>query len=199
MLLAVVSALSDITGLSTQSSSSFMPFTLTELALLRCSEVGTITSLPCPAGTYGATPGLASSACSSTCSSVNGGLICLPAPCPAGFYCPLASTEPIECGSVSVFCPEGSSMPTAATAGYYTTWKAYTGLSATGEELALQYVEHQQLAAANETTRLNQHVCEMGSYCIAGVKRLCPAGTYGSSEGLSTASCTAPCPAGYYW
>ncbi|KAG4064120.1 hypothetical protein PC123_g1055 [Phytophthora cactorum] len=127
-------------------------------------KIGTITPKPCPPGTYGATQGLISSACSSTCSTVNGVLSCLPSPCPAGYYCPLATTEPRECGAVGRFCPKGSSAPTIATAGYYTTWKAYTGSSVTGEQLALQYVE----------------------------------GTYGATDGLSTAACTGPCPAGFY-
>ncbi|KAF1793261.1 hypothetical protein GQ600_14949 [Phytophthora cactorum] len=95
--------------------------------------------------------------------------------------------------------PKGSSAPTIATAGYYTTWKAYTGSSVTGEQLALQYVEGNSLAIRNQTTRSNQHICDKGSYCITGVKRLCPAGTYGATDGLSTAACTAPCPAGFYW
>ncbi|KAJ8535084.1 hypothetical protein ON010_g13655 [Phytophthora cinnamomi] len=161
-------------------------------------QIGTITPTPCPAGTYGASQGLISSACSSTCSSVGGVLSCVPSPCPAGYYCPLATTVPLECGSTGVFCPEGSPAPTTATTSYYTTWKAYSGTSVTGEQLALQYVEGYQLAIQNQTTRSDQHICEKGSYCIAGVMRLCPAGTYGGSEGLATAACTAPCPAGYY-
>ncbi|ETP36553.1 hypothetical protein F442_15532 [Phytophthora nicotianae P10297] len=169
------------------------------LTSLRCSEIGTITPAPCPAGTYGATPGLMSSACSSICSTVNGVLSCVPSPCPAGYYCPLATTVPLECGAVDKFCPKGSSAPTTATAGYYTTWKVYTGTSFTGEQLALQYVEGNSLAIQNQTTRSNHHICDKGSYCSGGVKRLCPAGTYGATDGLSTAACTAPCPAGFYW
>lgn len=142
--------------------------------------------------------GLVSSACSSACTLVGGVLSCLPSSCPAGYYCALATTVPLECGSVGMFSPKGSSAPTAATIGYYTTWKN-TGTSVTGEQLALQYVEGYKLAIQNQTTRSDQRICEKGSYCISGVKRLCPAGTYGSSEGLSTAACTAPCPAGYYW
>ncbi|EEY68393.1 uncharacterized protein PITG_04849 [Phytophthora infestans T30-4] len=160
--------------------------------------IGTITPEPCPSGTYGATPGLISSACSSTCSTVNKVLSCLPSPCPAGYYCALATTVPQECGSVEKFCPTGSSAPTTAAPGYYTTWKAYTGTSVTGEQLALQYVEGNSLAIRNQTTRSNQHICEKGSYCSGGVKRLCPAGTYGATDGLSTATCTALCPAGFY-
>ncbi|KAK1944623.1 hypothetical protein P3T76_004535 [Phytophthora citrophthora] len=151
--------------------------------------LGTITPVPCPAGTYGATPGLISSACSSSCSTVNGVLSCLPSPCHAGYYCPIGA-QVYECGAVGVFCPEGSGSPTTASPGYYTTWK----VSIT----ALQYVEGNRLAIQNQTTRSDQHICEKGAYCTGGVKRLCPSGTYGATEGLSTAACTAPCPAGFY-
>ncbi|POM58887.1 hypothetical protein PHPALM_36409 [Phytophthora palmivora] len=161
-------------------------------------EIGTVTPAPCPAGTYGASQGLISSACSSKCSTIGGLLSCLPSPCLAGYYCPLATTVPLACGAVDVFCPEGSPIPTTATTGYYTTWKADTGTSVTEEQFAFDYVEGHQLAAQNQTIRSDQHICEKGSYCIGGVKRLCPAGTYGASEGLSTAACTAPCPVGFY-
>jgi hypothetical protein len=142
--------------------------------------------------------GLVSSACSKSCSTVDGVLSCMPSPCPVGYYCPTAATVPLECGEVGLFCPEGSPTPITATIGYYTTWKSYTG-----PQVALQYVEGYQLAARNQTTRSSQHICEKGSYCSGGGKRLCPAlapyGTYGAREGLSTAACTAPCPAGYFW
>ena len=42
--------------------------------------------------------------------------------------------------------------------------------------------------------------CPMGSYCVTGATTatLCPAGTFGSSIGLSTSACTGLCTAGYY-
>ena len=40
--------------------------------------------------------------------------------------------------------------------------------------------------------------CEPGSYCITGIKKLCPAGTYGNISALTTRKCSGPCPAGYF-
>ena len=48
------------------------------------------------------------------------------------------------------------------------------------------------------TQRESQEVCPKGSYCIGGVKELCPAGKYGSETGLTTATCSGECSAGYY-
>ncbi|KAE9046246.1 hypothetical protein PR003_g1884 [Phytophthora rubi] len=199
MLGVAVSARSDTTGtFDFLGPLSLISVLHSTIDVVLCSEIGTITPAPCPAGTYGDVEGLISSACSSTCSSVSGVISCIPSPCPAGYYCPLATTVPLECGSTSIFCPKGSPVPTTATTGYHTTWKAYSGTSVTGEQLELQYVEGYSLAIQNQTTRSDQHICEKGSYCSGGVKKLCLAGTYGGSEGLSTVACTAPCPAGYY-
>ncbi|KAE9043578.1 hypothetical protein PR001_g5732 [Phytophthora rubi] len=62
----------------------------------------------CPGGTFGNATGLASAACSG--------------PCSAGFYCPRGSTSATQlpCGSVDVFCPLGSALPTPVSPGYYT-------------------------------------------------------------------------------
>ena len=100
----------------------------------------------CPAGTYSAGAGSASSACEGLCQA---GYYCLQGstsprqhPCPAGrfgvagaidshcsgscsagYYCPSTSTSPIqnECGGENVFCPSGSGAPTAVKKGYYST------------------------------------------------------------------------------
>ena len=34
--------------------------------------------------------------------------------------------------------------------------------------------------------------------CVAGVRRTCAAGLYGSTYGLSTPRCSGPCAAGYF-
>eukprot|EP00938_MAST-03A_sp_MAST-3A-sp1_P000423 g423.t1 len=62
---------------------------------------------PCVAGTYGSETGLSERTCT--------------APCPAGFYCPLGSSTPTQCGSSALFCPFGSSEPIPVSRGYYTT------------------------------------------------------------------------------
>jgi hypothetical protein len=50
-------------------------------------------------------------------------------------------------------------------------------------------------AASN---RVNESVCPVGHYCVNGVRLPCPAGRYGDSPGLSSASCSGVCVAGYY-
>jgi hypothetical protein len=58
----------------------------------------------------------------------------------------------------------GSAKPIAASPGYYTT------------------------GGASTTVRDSQVRCEAGSYCVAGVKYACPAGTYGRTTGLRCVS-----------
>ncbi len=62
----------------------------------------------CPAGVFGATPLLATPACSGRCAR--------------GFYCSGNSTSPFqyECGSVDLYCPAGSGAPVRALPGEYT-------------------------------------------------------------------------------
>jgi hypothetical protein len=99
--------------------------------------------------------------------------------CEEGYYCPSYPMPPstkgdqIECGSVDLFCPLGSSKPTNVTLGYYTIG---------GDE--------------RNTTRITEVQCEEGYYCAAGVKRACPAGTYGETKGLTDKKCSGFCPAG---
>lgn len=40
--------------------------------------------------------------------------------------------------------------------------------------------------------------CEKGHYCFAGAKFPCDAGFYGAKEGLTSKTCSGPCPAGYF-
>ena len=62
-------------------------------------------SKKCPIGRFGEINGLTNSSCSGICS--------------AGYYCPLASISSKErpCGGSSVYCPEGSFLPTIVTPG----------------------------------------------------------------------------------
>ena len=71
----------------------------------------------CDAGKYGSTTGLTTSACTGAC--------------PAGYICKAGSTSNApgdgsdtgvsECGSVAVYCPEGSSVALVTADGTYTT------------------------------------------------------------------------------
>ncbi|DAZ92498.1 TPA: hypothetical protein N0F65_012728 [Lagenidium giganteum] len=154
------------------------------------------TRYPCPAGSYGATPGLASAACSGLCPA---GFYCpertsqpLPCaagtfgasvglsdaycsgPCAAGFYCPAGSITATarECGSGS-FCPPGSAAPLRADPGFY---------------------------VINGDSRVapRQMECPVGSFCVDGIARLCPPGTYGNRTRLASSACAGPCAPGYF-
>ena len=97
--------------------------------------------------------------------------------CVAGFYCPEGTINYVlnRCGSVDKYCPQGSATPQTAPEGYYTTPE--TG---------------------NVMTRTGIEICPLGHYCTGGVKYECPAGSYGSSEGLTSSECSGLCEAGYY-
>merc|ERR1719163_1436630 len=43
-----------------------------------------------------------------------------------------------------------------------------------------------------------QRQCEPGYYCVAGIRRICPAGRYGGVAGLSSAECSGVCARGHY-
>jgi len=141
-----------------------------------CPEASTSsTEVPCRAGRYCASPGLSSDL------GQGDDNFCSP-----GYYCPATSTSSreIPCGSPSVYCPQGSALPTAVTEGYYTT-----GLeSKTGEFQSPD----------DASTRDSQWPCEEGTFCVGGVKVACPAGTFGSRDALSTSSCSGPCAPGYF-
>lgn len=40
--------------------------------------------------------------------------------------------------------------------------------------------------------------CPVGSFCVGGMRRLCPSGRYGDAFGLTLLSCAGPCAPGYY-
>lgn len=97
--------------------------------------------------------------------------------CSAGFYCPAASTTSTAypCGGSHLFCPEGSGVPTIVNTEYYTIPDD-----------------------RNVFTRSAQVICPFASYCINGVRKKCPAGTYGNTTGLMSANCASLCPIGTY-
>jgi hypothetical protein len=113
-------------------------------------------------------PGLSNSNCSGLC--------------PAGFYCPTGTVraESNACGGADVYCPVGSSVPWNVQVGFYSVDKD----GSDGINSAL--------------IRALQQACPRGHYCEKGIKYPCPGGTYGSSDGLSSAACSGPCPEGWY-
>ena len=77
------------------------------------------------------------------------------------------------CGGTDQYCPEGSPLPVPVSIGYHTI---------NGPPLR----------------RSSQSICDPGSYCdTKGVRRLCPAGSYGNINGMLE-GCEAACPKGHY-
>lgn len=165
-----------------------------------CPLTGNGSAIPCPAGTFGDSTHLTEDECSGPC---HPGYYC-PAgstspqdesrkckagryggvgsateecsgACAAGHYCPAGSTSPTphECGSVDVYCPTGSSAPTSASDGEHTI-------------------------GDTESTRTSVETCPRGYYCTQGQLLPCPAGRYGSEEGLNSSTCSGRCRAGYF-
>ncbi len=122
----------------------------------------------CPSGSFGASIRLTNSTCSGLCQE--------------GFYCPAGSTTstPNYCGSPSLYCPRGSSAPLVAQSGFYT-------VDDQGHDFA-----------DSQTRRTNVKVCEVGYFCEGGERHVCPSGTFGLVEGLSTAQCSGECPEGWH-
>ena len=125
---------------------------------------------PCRAGVFGNHTGESRTYCAGLC--------------PAGFYCPPATTSPYHfpCGNASVYCPAGSSTPTPVAQGFYTL----------GDTPAFP-----RLSAAN-ATRSSQTQCQAGWHCAAGIARACAAGRFGDRAGLAAAGCSGPCAPGHF-
>ncbi|KDO33830.1 hypothetical protein SPRG_01709 [Saprolegnia parasitica CBS 223.65] len=91
--------------------------------------------------------------------------------CPAGYFCPLGSSTYLDtpCVDPFVYCPGSNAAPTPATQGYYTT------------------------LGFDGRLRIGQAICPLGSYCVRGVRHLCPWGSYGATTGLWTKKCSGVC------
>jgi len=109
-------------------------------------------------------------------SNKTGTTSCISNYCEEGFFCPLQSTSSRQkpCGSSAFYCPTGSAEPLKVPQGFYSI-------------------------GGSPITRTGKALCEPGFYCIGdGIKRQCPAGTFGSSFGLSSSQCDGKSAAGYY-
>ena len=181
------------------------------------TEEGSFEVIPCPAGTFSASPGSADARCEGPCAaghfcpdpksgahgllkpglyagsstagpphlachdgmfSDEGATEC--SPCEEGFYCPKGAPVPRAamrpCGDASEaahFCPAGSAAPRRVRPGFYA-------------------------AGGAPGRRIAERPCEAGHFCVAGVRRPCPAGTFGRAFGLSSSSCSGRCQAGYF-
>ena len=97
--------------------------------------------------------------------------------CPGGYYCPMGTVTPIKCGAPSHFCPVQSEAPRQVNNGYY----------------SFSHFDN-----PSNDTHSDEHQCELGTYCVSGVRHRCPAGRYGVTWGLNTSHCSGLCAPGYY-
>ena len=167
----------------------------------------------CPPGRYGARWGLETSDCSGMCE--------------AGYFCAAGSTSPREqpCSDPAFHCPEGTAEKRRTVAGYVSVPNAshfnpnLDALSKAAGHLKLDpslaaSLRHgdtfhepsdfrkASLAGRNLITSplimVSQSLCPKGHYCVGGIQRPCPQGTYGSDTGLASHQCSGVCFAGYY-
>ncbi|EDV25654.1 uncharacterized protein TRIADDRAFT_55968 [Trichoplax adhaerens] len=106
--------------------------------------------------------------------NVTGGL------CPAGYYCPFGSPEPIPCPG-GYFCLDNG-------------LTNYTGLCSAG------YYCSSAAKIPNPTDGTTGDRCPAGHYCLSGtsVPKPCPAGTFSNSLGNTALSDCQSCTKGYY-
>lgn len=154
----------------------------------------------CPAGTFGNSTGLTSGECSGIC--------------PAGFYCPIGTIDPIPCHHYlllshkdktvedlitsglwkTVFCPSGSNSAIPVTPGYYTSH--LTVISGTPSISTFTKLSNTHL---NTTGGMVIEIpCEPGHYCKDGVRYDCPSGYFGSKFQEINELCEGLCLPGYY-
>jgi hypothetical protein len=150
---------------------------------------GSAAPAPCGPGRWGNTSGLQTSACSGVCPM---GSFCLPASvipslcppgrfgatsgaensscsgaCAAGYVCAAGSvtSTAAPCGDASVYCPAGSGLPLGVPLGWFST---------------------PDDVDSDPAYRTGASTCVAGEYCVGGVRRDCPGGTYSGSAGQTT-------------
>lgn len=116
----------------------------------------------CPPGLYSPHAGMRTKECSRLCAGED---FCVQTTtCRAGFYCPAAATEELDCGGSDRYCPAGSANYTLVSEGYFTVGSATSEVNASDE--------------AGFLNQVAQRECPPGFYCDAsGIKKPCPAGT----------------------
>jgi hypothetical protein len=174
-------------------------------------EAASVLPRKCPAGRFGNVTGLSSPSCAKVCENMDGVCDATLSLCREGFYCPEGSVaaDQYECGSPAVYCPRGSGAPLPVSNGYYSIGPIvpsslhieilvdvsadYSDNDSPPEVL----LETSSLAIAKKR-RTSQSICEIGHFCVNGVKSSCPLGRYGATMGLDNAMCSGLCPLGSY-
>ena len=99
--------------------------------------------------------------------------------CPAGWYCPSGTAAALSHPcllSPTMFCPKGSSRQFNVNVGYYAIESHIDEGGGYGSEA----------------------ICPAGSYCLNGVRTLCPGGRFGAIQQMTQATCSGVCKAGWY-
>lgn len=171
----------------------------------------------CAAGSFGSTTVNTAATCNGLCTAgyycPAGSVSATSIICPVGSYCPIGSGSPVLCTCASSCRIEGmSTNPTCSPIATYTPLQTRTismrasrcsSVTRTMTVATSLSVSSSVSASALATTsgRVTPSSCyaAAGSYCSAlNVALLCPAGTYGATTGLTSASCSGPCAGGYY-
>lgn len=128
-----------------------------------------------------------------------------------------------ECGSSAVYCPLGSADPVPVSSGYYTIGSDRNATRSAQQQCEPGYYCVDGLRHAcppgsfGDTSGLSSPVgpifdhinaffcsglCDAGYFCpfnsTSRTEEPCPAGRYGSVQGLTDGNCTAICPLGHY-
>nr|XP_006821767.1 PREDICTED: uncharacterized protein LOC100369099 [Saccoglossus kowalevskii] len=188
-------------------------------------EIGSITGVGCPMGTYSDQLSLQSAA---ECSDCTGGYYCGQTGltkesglCWAGFYCTLASEEPNPISQVygdvcwaGYYCPNGTDYPVTCPSGtflpsagmdavddcLYCTGGYYCESSGQTNVTGLCQAGFYCIIGANTSTPqdgITGNICWEGHYCEEGSAwpSACPNGTFMNHTGASVCDI---CPAGYF-
>ncbi len=184
----------------------------------------------CPGGTFGNETGLSDPTCSGNCTA---GFFCLGGStatdsilCPAGTFCPPASSNPTPCefGTFNVnegetnssacitcpagfFCPFTSLPPVICPAGSFCEEGSSSALFCLSSGSFCpegSSAETPCPAGAFCENAFTIELCPVATYnALTGQTSIssclvCPVGVYGNGTGLNTSTCTAICPAGAF-
>ena len=167
-----------------------------------CPKDGMGEPMPCPRGTYNPAPGSPTNVSCMACPSgtynnatgqpqceacqagkytaLPGQIACVD--CPAGGYC-----DQVGADTPMVWqpCPSG-------------TWSDTIGLNSSGG--CHNCTAGQYNPKTSAVTNASCLPCMRGGFCLAGSSEMesCPAGRFGSDEGLENAACSGVCAQGYY-
>eukprot|EP01022_Parablepharisma_sp_SALTPOND_P014589 TRINITY_DN199_c1_g1_i1.p1 TRINITY_DN199_c1_g1~~TRINITY_DN199_c1_g1_i1.p1 ORF type:complete len:4309 (-),score=431.50 TRINITY_DN199_c1_g1_i1:34-12960(-) len=157
---------------------------------------------PCPAKTFRSRP--------------NGESLADCGPCPAGYYCLIATVDPIPC-PVGYYCLPGTDTPIKCPKGYFGASPMLSSLDQCTECWSGRYCSQDGLTypdgkcdpgyyckaraiVPNPVDDITGNLCPKGAMCPQGsaAGQPCSAGKYSNAKGLTSDSDCSSCPAGSY-